>query len=75
MANPVTARALDTMHRDLAHRWTASGLARLCTFSWSLRHPLPANRAAACHSRYIRLAKQHEMIPQLGDHLRGRARL
>ena len=35
LANPVTARALSAMHRDVAHDWTVSGLARLCGVSRS----------------------------------------
>ena len=35
LADPVTARALSAMHRDVAHDWTVSGLARLCGVSRS----------------------------------------
>lgn len=35
LANPVTARALVAMHRDVAHAWTVEELARLCAVSRS----------------------------------------
>jgi AraC-like DNA-binding protein len=35
LANPVTACALSAMHRDVAHDWTVSVLARLCGVSRS----------------------------------------
>jgi AraC-like DNA-binding protein len=35
LADPVTARALSAIHRDVAHGWTVSGLARLCGVSRS----------------------------------------
>ena len=35
LADPVTSRALSAMHRDVAHGWTVSGLARLCGVSRS----------------------------------------
>ena len=35
LADPVTARALSAMHRDVAHGWTVSSLARLCDVSRS----------------------------------------
>lgn len=35
LADPVTAHALSAMHRDVAHDWTVSGLARLCGVSRS----------------------------------------
>jgi AraC-like DNA-binding protein len=35
LADPVTARALSAMHKDVAHEWTVSGLARLCGVSRS----------------------------------------
>jgi AraC-like DNA-binding protein len=35
LADPITARALSAMHRDVAHGWTVSGLARLCSVSRS----------------------------------------
>ncbi len=35
LADPVTARALSAMHRDIAHGWTVSALARLCGVSRS----------------------------------------
>jgi AraC-like DNA-binding protein len=33
LADPVTARALAAMHRDVAHDWTVDKLARLCGVS------------------------------------------
>jgi AraC-like DNA-binding protein len=35
LADPVTARALVAMHRDVAHGWTVNELARLCAVSRS----------------------------------------
>jgi AraC-like DNA-binding protein len=35
LADPITARALAAMHRDLAHDWTVNQLARLCAVSRS----------------------------------------
>jgi AraC-like DNA-binding protein len=35
LANPVTARALAAMHRDVAHAWSVDELARLCAVSRS----------------------------------------
>jgi AraC-like DNA-binding protein len=35
LSDPVTACALSAMHRDVAHAWTVSGLARLCGVSRS----------------------------------------
>ncbi len=35
LADPVTTRALSAMHRDVAHDWTVSDLARLCSVSRS----------------------------------------
>lgn len=35
LADPVTARALSAMHKDVAYGWTVDGLARLCAVSRS----------------------------------------
>lgn len=35
LANPITARALDAMHRNVAHGWTVDELAKLCAVSRS----------------------------------------
>jgi AraC-like DNA-binding protein len=35
LANPITARALSAMHKDVAHDWTVSELAKLCNVSRS----------------------------------------
>jgi AraC-like DNA-binding protein len=35
LADPVAARALSAMHKDVAHGWTVSDLARLCGVSRS----------------------------------------
>jgi AraC-like DNA-binding protein len=35
LADPVTARALSAMHKDVAHNWTVASLARICGVSRS----------------------------------------
>lgn len=35
LANPLTARALSAMHKDVAYAWTVAGLAKLCNVSRS----------------------------------------
>jgi AraC-like DNA-binding protein len=35
LADPVTARALSAMHKDVAYAWTVAGLAGLCAVSRS----------------------------------------
>ena len=35
LGDPITARSLSAMHREVAHAWTVSGLARLCGVSRS----------------------------------------
>lgn len=35
LANPVTARALSAIHKDVAHDWTVAALAKLCAVSRS----------------------------------------